>query len=80
MITYCQFCDDDCKVEIGGRYFCPNGHFLIKFEANNQYIEVIQPRSTGSLEGISKYRLNHIKGDFCSDTGVVLEDIKHGGV
>ena len=94
--SYCQFCEKKCKVENGGHYFCPNGHFIVidVSQTTQPITEVIQPKSTGSIEGISKYRLNHIKGvpcndigtpiskgEFCNDIGQpISEDNKHESV
>ena len=74
---YCQFCEDKCRIENGGHYFCPNGHYIIKHITNitEPIVEIIQPRSIGSLEGDNVYRLNSIKGEFCDDAGKVIDEV-----
>tara|TARA_R100000501_G_C2553657_1_gene67229 strand:- start:103 stop:333 length:231 start_codon:yes stop_codon:yes gene_type:complete len=76
MISFCVFCSKRCKLESGGHWFCPNGHYIIKVEADKQFMDMLQPRSVGNhIEGENIYRLNHIKGDFCDDMGKALSDI-----
>ena len=75
MKNSCLFCDDNTKIERAGRYFCPNGHYIVTI-IDEPLVEIIQPRSTGSIEGKSVYRLNSIRGKFCNDVGKPLSDIK----
>ena len=77
--SYCQFCSRKSKVENGGHYFCPNGHFIVSqvSDLTEPIIEVVQPRSTGNIEGENIFRLNSIKGEFCDDRGVISSsDVK----
>ena len=66
MNNYCNFCEDKTKVDKSGRWVCPNGHFIVKGDK----VEIIQPKSTGSFEGVNVYRLNHIKGEFCNSPNI----------
>ena len=73
--SYCQFCEQKCRVERSGFYFCPNGHYVIKqvTVVTEPIFELIQPASTGNgWDSINVYRLNSIKGEFCDDTGKLL--------
>ena len=71
--NYCQFCKQKCRVERSGFYFCPNGHYIVKIEGDVNFLEMIQPASTGNgWDSINVYRLNSIKGEFCDDTGKLL--------
>ena len=72
--SYCQFCKKKCKVENGGHYFCPNGHFIVTqlTKITEPIIEVIQPRSIGNIEGENIYK--NANGDFCDDAGGVLTE------
>ena len=38
--SYCQFCEQKCKREGMGFFICPNGHYIVRFEGNQQYIKL----------------------------------------
>ena len=75
---YCKFCEQKTRTENGGHYFCVNGHYIIKHITNitEPIIELIQPASTGDVEGVNIFRLNSIKGEFCDDTGKPVSDVE----
>ena len=65
---YCDFCERKSKVKINDYLFCPNGHFLVK----DGFLELLQPRSEGNIEGENIYRLNDIDGEFCNEEGKLI--------
>ena len=71
---FCRFCEENSKKEtMGGRIFCPNGHYIVHRVDSNIEFEVSQPISNGTnIYAKRIYRRGHKVGTLCDKNGVSL--------